>query len=68
MQLIIRPRNSGKTKTLILKSAAREERKTWFENHDTLKDKICKENCLDVCIDYNNKWREYHATYKSRFL
>jgi len=33
----------------------REERQKWFENHDTHKDLICKNNCLDVCVDYNNK-------------
>lgn len=38
----------------------RKERKKWFENHDCFKDKICRENCLDVCIDYNNKYREFH--------
>jgi MoaA/NifB/PqqE/SkfB family radical SAM enzyme len=43
-----------------LTSNVRQDRKTWFENHDTFKDKICRENCLDVCIDYNNKWHEFH--------
>jgi molybdenum cofactor biosynthesis enzyme MoaA len=43
-----------------LTSNVRLDRKIWFENHDTFKDKICKENCLDVCKDYNHKWREYH--------
>lgn len=38
----------------------REERKKWFDNHDTSKDHICKNNCLDVCVDYNNKYREFH--------
>lgn len=38
----------------------REERRRWFEKHDCYKDKICRENCLDVCIDYNNKYREFH--------
>lgn len=33
----------------------RAERKDWFDRHNTYKDKICRENCLDVCIDYNNK-------------
>lgn len=33
----------------------RQERLLWFLNHDTHKDPICKENCLDVCIDFNNK-------------
>jgi sulfatase maturation enzyme AslB (radical SAM superfamily) len=33
----------------------REERKEWSENHDCLSDPICSKNCLDVCIDFNNK-------------
>lgn len=33
----------------------REQRKDWFENHDTHTDRICSGNCLDVCRDYNNK-------------
>lgn len=37
----------------------REERQKWFENHDTHKDPICKNNCLDVCIDYNNKCHDW---------
>ena len=32
----------------------REERKFWSETHDTHADPICRKNCLDVCIDYNN--------------
>jgi hypothetical protein len=39
----------------------RGERTDWFKKHNCLKDKICRENCLDVCIDYNNKYREYHV-------
>jgi len=38
----------------------RTERKKWFEKHDCFKDKICNENCLDICIDYNNKYRDCH--------
>ena len=38
----------------------RKERKAWFDNHDCYEDKICRENCLDVCIDHNNKYRELH--------
>ena len=33
----------------------REERKTWFQNHNCMIDPICSKNCLDVCIDFNNK-------------
>ena len=40
----------------------RAERKKWFENHNTFKDKICRENCLDVCIDYNDKYRKIHGS------
>lgn len=35
-------------------SEIRKERHEWFKNHDCFKDEICKNNCLDVCIDYNN--------------
>lgn len=41
-------------------SAIREERREWFKNTDTQKDIICKKNCLDVCIEHNNKC-EYYA-------
>lgn len=34
----------------------REDRKRYFEACDCHKDTICKQNCLDVCVDYNNKW------------
>lgn len=37
----------------------RMERKKWFEAVDTSKDPICSKNCLDVCIDHNNKVEEY---------
>ena len=33
----------------------RQERKEWHETHNCLEDKICKEMCLDVCRDHNNK-------------
>lgn len=35
----------------------RRQRKAWFETHDTYADPICRRNCLDVCIDYNNRCR-----------
>ena len=40
---------------------SRKERLDWIKKHDCHKDKICQKNCLDVCIDYNNKvskWKE----------
>lgn len=33
----------------------RNERKEWFDRTNTFKNPICKNNCLDVCIDYNNR-------------
>jgi MoaA/NifB/PqqE/SkfB family radical SAM enzyme len=38
----------------------RKEREIWFNTHDTKLDKICENNCLDVCREYNNKWMYYH--------
>lgn len=38
----------------------RKERLNWFENHNTYEDPICRKNCLDVCISYNNKYRDLH--------
>lgn len=32
-----------------------EDRISWFKTHQTHLDPICKKNCLDVCIEYNNK-------------
>lgn len=32
----------------------REERKQWVETHNCFEDRICRNNCLDVCVEYNN--------------
>ena len=40
----------------------RQERKDWYNTHNTHTDNICRENCLDVCRDYNNKHEEYWST------
>jgi len=36
----------------------REQRKKWYNQHNTFSDPICRKNCLDVCIDYNNRATE----------
>jgi len=36
----------------------RQERCEWSKNHDTHADPICRKNCLDVCIDLNNKCQQ----------
>jgi len=33
----------------------RMDRLKWYQSHNCYQDEICKKNCLDVCIDYNNK-------------
>lgn len=38
----------------------REERTRWFEQHNCYQDEICRQNCLDVCIEFNNTYRQYH--------
>ncbi len=32
-----------------------QERYDYYLKHDTFKDEICRNNCLDVCVDYNNR-------------
>jgi len=39
----------------------REQRLRWVLGHDPRSDPICRQNCLDVCTDYNNTARLYHA-------
>jgi MoaA/NifB/PqqE/SkfB family radical SAM enzyme len=36
-------------------SGMRKDRIKWYNDTDTHKDPICKKNCLDVCVDFNNK-------------
>jgi MoaA/NifB/PqqE/SkfB family radical SAM enzyme len=36
----------------------REERNHWFHEHKSDLDPICLKNCLDVCVAYNNRFRE----------
>lgn len=34
----------------------REERASWFAKHDTYEDPICRKNCLDCIVLYNNRF------------
>jgi MoaA/NifB/PqqE/SkfB family radical SAM enzyme len=36
----------------------RVERAEWSSSHNTDADPICRANCLDVCVDYNNRVRD----------
>lgn len=38
----------------------RSERLEWFKSTDVFNNKICRNNCIDVCVDYNNTWMKYH--------
>lgn len=39
----------------------RKERYNWWINHDPYKDPICRNNCLDVCVDYNTRVEEINC-------
>lgn len=55
---IIHLREGGKPIGKVYENV-REQRQAWFVLHDTHKDPICRKNCLDVCVDYNNKCNEF---------
>jgi len=38
----------------------RAERAEWHKTHNCFEDDICRIMCLDVCRDYNNKFKETH--------
>lgn len=37
----------------------KQDRINWFKKHNTHNDSICKNNCLDVCVEYNNKAEKF---------
>lgn len=41
----------------------RHKRMLWMKNHNSYRDPICRNNCLDTCVDYNNKFRQFHHDY-----
>lgn len=51
---VIYMREGGKPIGLV-RDNMREDRMKWSKTHDCFNDPICKANCLDVCIAYNNK-------------
>jgi len=38
----------------------RSDRLNWYMKHNCHEDKICRNNCLDVCKEYNNRWKEFN--------
>lgn len=43
-------------------ASMRQVRLEWFRTHDTHKDPICRSNCIDCVVDYNNKWEALHGS------
>ncbi len=41
-----------------VKIGMRKERMEFVKKHNSFKDQICRKNCLDVCIDYNNRYKK----------
>ena len=46
----------------VVSDKMRAERAQWYKSHNCFDDPICRTNCLDVCIDYNNKAMETNPT------
>jgi hypothetical protein len=44
----------------------RHRRLKWFQQHNCLKDPICRNQCLDVCRDHNNYHSYYYLTCKKQ--
>lgn len=42
-------------------SKMRQERSEWIQRHDSYQDPICRKNCLDVCVQYNNTADATHS-------
>lgn len=40
----------------------RQKRVEWANTHNCFEDPICRANCLDTCLLYNNRYRELHDT------
>jgi hypothetical protein len=55
---IIHLREGGDPIGPLDKRDVRADRLKWLTEHDSYADPICRKNCLDVCIAYNNKARE----------
>ncbi len=40
----------------------RRDRVEWSETHDTYQDEICRKNCADMYVDYNNRVEQFRIT------
>jgi MoaA/NifB/PqqE/SkfB family radical SAM enzyme len=46
-----------------IRRGMREDRVNFFKNFNPLKEEICRRTCLDVCVDFNNRCREFKNEY-----
>jgi len=46
-------------------ACVRRDRLEWYNTTNTHEHPTCRKNCLDVCIDYNNKYEEIHNSNES---
>jgi molybdenum cofactor biosynthesis enzyme MoaA len=42
-------------------SSMRRQRHEWSLTHDTHEDPVCRGNCIDCVVDFNNKWEAVHG-------
>lgn len=56
---VIKMREGCKPIGKITDNTVRQDRYLYYKNHNCYSDNICNKNCLDVCIDYNNKFIKY---------
>jgi len=53
---VIKMREGCKPIGKVSDTEVRKDRYRYFLQTDTHRDPICRKNCLDVCVDYNNKF------------
>jgi len=58
---IIYMREGGKAIGLV-GANMRDQRFKWYKRHKTHEDPICRNQCLDVCREYSNKYEAYRGT------
>lgn len=42
-------------------SRMRDDRRTWMLNHDPYNDPICRANCADCCLAFNQRYEDFHS-------
>jgi len=59
---VIYQREGGRSMGNIFKQCNyRRVRYNWYKLHNCFNDPICRNNCLDVCVEYNNMWEKFNT-------